>query len=145
MNDNDYEYDTNENYDNGENNSDYPAPPESPERVPITSNTLALFRLFAVEFSGISDEEIKTWIELTESWISKRAFGKFYHEALAYLVAHRMKLHSEDKINLAGVSSYSEGRVSIGFGKSDEDGLPKTTYGGMFEQLRDMVVIPMVI
>jgi hypothetical protein len=93
-------------------------------------DTLTIFRLIAPEFKDIPDETVMAWITLTEPFVSKRRFRKLYHQALALLTAHRMKLagvsvvSGDDpladvgNIGIAGlmrVGSFSEGETSIGF------------------------------
>jgi len=126
---------------------------------------LEIFRLMAVEFVGIEDEEVMMWMELTKPFISSRRFGVFYEQALALLTAHRMKLAGvgidateEGMINLDGLSmaqqmrvnSISEGGISLSFNNSGaqvstlEAELALTQYGIQFLSILRSRIIPLV-
>jgi len=45
-------------------------------RTPMTS--IEIFRLVATEFSGMEDNTVSQWLELTSPLISRRVFGKLY-------------------------------------------------------------------
>ena len=119
-----------------------------------TRMTLKYFRILAKEFEAISDDEIITWLKLSEPFVSKSMFGTLYRQALALLTAHRLKLAQKaadgtgDMIN---VSSYSEGRVSIGFGnnpasiaENTDEMLTKTIYGMQYLEIRNRVRPPVL-
>jgi len=116
---------------------------------------LQIVRMVASEFSDIDDATVGQWIELTAPLISKKRFGSLYHQALALLTAHRMKMANVDVTegdsegaddmsvgNLMRVASYSEGQTSVSFnsntaqftGKDAEYGL--TEYGIQYLSLR---------
>lgn len=117
---------------------------------------LTLLRTIAPEFSEVSDELIRIWIELTEQLMNKEAFGAQYPQALAYLTAHRMKiagLGAEGAFgniaDRAGVVSYTEGATSVSFGNNTgvtgaEASLSLTTYGLEYLRLRQTIIPIMV-
>ncbi len=118
---------------------------------------LQIFRLVAKEFEAISDEEIKTFMELYSDQISKKRFGKSYDKALAYLTAHKLKMSGYGDIDATGniadslrVSSYSEGETSISFSTNQGANLQSdaefalTIYGLEFLTLRRNVIIPII-
>lgn len=115
---------------------------------------LEIVRLTAREFASLSDETIQSWIELTQPLISKRVFGKLYDQALALLTAHRLKMagYGENDSGTIGdklgVSSYTEGGVSVSYSSNQgtnllaDAELALTPYGLEFLTLRRLVVIP---
>lgn len=118
---------------------------------------LQIFRLVAKEFEAISDEEIKTFMEVYSDQISKKRFGKSYDKALAYLTAHKLKMSGYGDIDATGniadslrVSSYSEGETSISFSTNQGANLQSdaefalTIYGLEFLTLRRNVIIPII-
>lgn len=125
---------------------------------------IELFRLVASEFSGVPEETVCTWIDLSRPLVSKKRFGKLYQQAVILLAAHRMKLSgnydaSEDGgsgISTGSIAetiraaSYHEGDASISFFNSaaqsstgDAD-LALTTYGVQFKALRSHVIVPIM-
>lgn len=115
---------------------------------------LQIFRLVATEFDTLSDDTIVNWLDLTTPFISKKIFGKFYEQALAYLAAHRLKMsgYGDSTLGTVGdtlrVGSYSEGETSIGFTVNqatnllvDAD-LALTPYGLNYLSIRRLVIIP---
>lgn len=120
------------------------------------------FRVLAAEFATVDDATVNSWIELTEPMVSKKRFGKLYLQALALLVAHRMKVSGaydeatgeEGGVlgSVAGslrVSSYSEGETSISFKNSvsmleDDAELTLTAYGTQYKTLLRMVIVPIM-
>lgn len=131
-------------------------------RVKAASTILSVFRLVASEFSGVDDETVCLWFDLTAPLVSRKQFGKLHDQAVALLAAHRMKMSgkyegsSEDGgegIQIGSiaetlrVSSYSEGSASVSFNNSvsllekDAD-LALTTYGTQYLSLRRQVIIP---
>jgi len=126
---------------------------------------LKIFRIIAVEFAGIADDDVIAWIELTSPLISKRRFKNLWAQALALYTAHRMKMAnvgvaSEDDPladvsginvgNLMRVANYSEGEVSLGFNtnigqytETDAE-LALTVYGIQYLSLRRMRIVPIV-
>lgn len=133
---------------------------------------LKIFRIIGTEFRDVPDEDILdeegnvvtygliTYINLYKDEISRKRFGKFYNKALAYLIAHNLKMLGYGDAGLAGsgaalgdslrVSSYSEGETSISFSNSgnvssnpdEEYGL--TVYGVEFLKLRKYAIIPII-
>lgn len=114
---------------------------------------IEVFRLIAREFSTVQDAEVNKWIELTKPLISAKRFGSTYHQAIALLVAHRLKMagYGDDSTGAIGdtlrVASYSEGETSINFNTAQAtnllaDGeLTLTAYGLQFLSLRRMRII----
>lgn len=119
--------------------------------------TIETLRLIAPEFKSYTDDELKSWISLSEPFVNKKAFGKFYNQALAYLTAHKMKMgglgdtsHGTvgDSVRIASVS---EGDVSISFSgnqASTDDADAEyllTHYGIQYLAIRKAVIFPVVI
>ncbi len=117
---------------------------------------LTVLRTVAPEFNGVSDEIVRTWIELTAEILSKTAFGSQYTQALAYLTAHRMKMAGLGEegafgslADRTGVVSYSEGATSVSFGNNTgiagaESALSLTTYGAEYLRLKQTIIPIMV-
>lgn len=118
---------------------------------------IKIFRLVAKEFSDISDENIKVFMELYADQISKKRFGKSYEKALAYLTAHKLKMSGYGDTDSTGtisdslrVSSYSEGETSISFSTNQNSMLQSdaefalTVYGLEFLTLRRNAIIPII-
>lgn len=114
----------------------------------------AVLKTVAKEFATTDEQEIETWIELTEPFLSEKAFGKFYTQALAYLTAHRMKVAGlgdntygtiADTLRVGG---FNEGETAITYNTSQATNvltdaeLSLTTYGLSFLGIRRTVVIP---
>ncbi len=116
---------------------------------------LTLIRMLAPDLNEVTDNIVEATIDITRPHIWKERFGKFYYEALAYLVAHRIKLHqmisetgAESGAVVGGaITSESEGDLSRAYGsaggnsKSYTDTLDKTVYGLEFKRIRDMCVV----
>ena len=131
----------------------------------VVDEVIGTIRLIAPEFDGVAKREIKKWVELCAPLVSSKRFGSLYIQALAYLVAHRMKLtgigvaEGEDPLGdigkisggaLSRVGSFSEGDTSISFNSSssqqsapDAD-LALTQYGVQYLSLRRMRVLPII-
>lgn len=115
-----------------------------------------ILKLVAPEFNTMSDDDVQTWIELAEPYVSKKVFGKLYNQALAYLAAHLMKMsgHGDTSTGTVGdsmrVASVSEGNTSVSFNTSLYSGneadaeLNLTVYGMSYKRIRSMCVIPVV-
>lgn len=118
---------------------------------------LEIIRKTMDEFSEVPDETVEVHISLAEPLVSKRRFGKLYTQALAYLVAHNMKMLGLGKKigagtigDTIGLSSVSEGETSVSFSNNQagntsadaEYGL--TVYGMKYIQLRRRCIIPIV-
>ena len=110
---------------------------------------LELIKATMTEFSEVKEDPINVFLSLAEPLVSQKRFGKLYQQALAYLAAHKMKLAGLGRKNslgtvgdTIGISSVSEGKVSVSFSNSQtgnttldsEYGL--TVYGMQFLQLR---------
>lgn len=112
-----------------------------------------IFRLMATEFADLNAETVESWMELTESIISRKVFGKLYDQALALLTAHRLKMagYGDSSYGTVGdtlrIGSYSEGETSIGFTVNQgtnlmvDAELALTPYGLEYLSLRRLVVI----
>lgn len=130
-------------------------------KVKAATPILDVFRLVASEFSGVDDETVCLWLDLTKPLVSQKLFGKLYSQAVALLTAHRMKLSGkyEDASAEEGgmqigsiadtlrVSSYSEGSASVSFNNGvslmEEDAdLALTIYGTQYRTLKRQVIIP---
>ena len=114
-----------------------------------------IIKLVGTEFSGVSDDDLAKWMELSAPLVSKERFGKLYDQALAYLTCHRMKMAGLG-VNEEGtvgetlrVTNYSEGNRSIGFaapqGTLTDAELALPSYGMQFLSIRRSVVISITI
>ncbi len=116
--------------------------------------SLPVFRIVSTEFSGSSDEDVTTWLELTTPFVNEKVFGKLYSQALAYLTAHRMKVAGlgDDTYGSISdtlrVSSFTEGEAAISFNTSQTTNLLSnaelslTTYGLAFLSIRRICSVP---
>lgn len=116
---------------------------------------LQIIRFVAPDLDDVTDNIVDVTINLIRPYVWKERFGKFYYEALAYLVAHRIKLHQmiaetgADSGAVVGgaITSESEGDLSRAYGsaggnsKGYTDTLDKTVYGLEFKRIRDMCVV----
>lgn len=116
---------------------------------------LTLIRILAPDLNDVTDDVVEVMINLARPHIWKERFGKFYYEALAYLVAHRIKLHqmvaevgSESGSVVGGaITSEHEGDLSRSYGSAGSSGkgytdtFGKTVYGLEFKKIRDMCVV----
>lgn len=128
--------------------------------------TLEIIRLVAPEFDTVDDEQLELWISLAEPYVSKEKFGKFYEQAIAYLVCHMMTTaglaDTSDQGELGmltalatstyGIGSISAGASSISFtnggasGAVDADAeFMRTKYGIQYVTLRKLCIIPITI
>lgn len=119
---------------------------------------LKVFRLVAKEFEDMEDLEVQEHMSIFSCMISKRKYGDLYDKALAYLTAHKLKMHGYGDVSSGfgtlsdslRVASYSEGETSISFSTNQSTNLQAdaeyalTSYGLMFIELRRLVVIPIV-
>ncbi len=126
---------------------------------------LKVFRIVAAEFSGVDDETVNTWLDLTAPLVSRKRFGKLYEQALALLTAHRMKMAAVGSDESAGgafddlggagvafkVSSYTSGGESVSFNSaaltsqlSADAEYTQTMYGVQFLSLRNMCAISII-
>ncbi len=105
------------------------------------------------EFSDVPEPDIKVYIELSAPLVSKKRFGNLYEQAVAYLAAHRMKMDGRGATvggfgsmgNMVGISSISEGEVSVSFTASSSDSeLGLSVYGMQFLQLRRSCIVPIL-
>lgn len=117
---------------------------------------LEIIRLIGVEFAGVADETIDKWLELSKPLISAKKFGANYHQALALLTAHRLKMagYGDNTGGSIGnamlVTSYSEGDVSVSFAASQSTNLladaelALTIYGLQFLTLRRSCIMSII-
>lgn len=90
--------------------------------------TVSILKVIAPECKDMPEEDLRVWVELAEPYISDERFGSLYHQALAYLAAHKMFLNApvrktgeeEERISTSvkdtmNVASFSEGGTSISF------------------------------
>lgn len=114
-----------------------------------------IIKMVGTEFSGVSDDDLAKWLDLSAPLVSKEKFGKLYDQALVYLTCHRMKMAGLG-VNEEGtvgetlrVTNYSEGNRSIGFAASQgtltDAELALTAYGMQFLSIRRSVVISITI
>ncbi|MCX4351713.1 MAG: DUF4054 domain-containing protein [Lachnospiraceae bacterium] len=111
------------------------------------------------EFSDVPEPDIKVYIELSAPLVSKKRFGNLYEQAVAYLAAHRMKMDGRGATvggfgsmgNMVGISSISEGEVSVSFtnsqsssASSSDSELGLSVYGMQFLQLRRSCIVPIL-
>lgn len=110
------------------------------------------------EFSDVSDDDIKMYIELSRPLVNKRRFGNLYEQAVAYMAAHRMKMDGKGEAvgnfgsmsNMVGISSISEGEVSVSFSSqsgstsSSDSDFGLSVYGMQFLQLRRGCIVPIL-
>ena len=127
---------------------------------------LDIIRLVAPEFENISDTDLQIWIELAKPYVSKKKFGEFYNQAVAYLVCHRMTVAgladtSENgemgmltalATSTYGIGSISAGSSSISFTNGGAAGMvdadteyTRTKYGIQFITIRRLVIVPITI
>lgn len=116
-----------------------------------------LFRMYATEFSDVSDYDVKKWISVVKPLISKKRFGKLYQQAIVLLAAHKMKLSGlgDNTTGSVGdvmrVSSYSEGEVSVSYGVTQninatvDAEYTLTIYGLQYLDLRRLVIVPILV
>ena len=122
-----------------------------------TQKVLQLFRLFAAEFTDMDDAIVNTWIELTMPMVDCKQFASLYEQAVAYLTAHRIKMSqksdgeaaNDGNGGIAGISSYSEGGVSISYNTPNLTQLERqeeaTIYGLQYLAIREQMVTSVVI
>ncbi len=111
------------------------------------------------EFSAVTDDDVKIYINLSAPLVSKKRFGNLYEQAVAYLAAHRMKMDGRGVTvcsfgsmgNMIGISSISEGEVSVSFtnsqsssASSSDSELGLSVYGVQFLQLRRSCIVPIL-
>jgi len=121
---------------------------------------LQMIRVLAPEFSEVSDEELKQYIDIFRPMVSRKQFGNLFKQGLAYLVCHKLKIagFGENPLGEMGkigvgfsIGSVSEGGSSISFGAGQSSNLTPdaelglTIYGVQFLQLRRYVIVPIHI
>lgn len=127
---------------------------------------LDIIRLVAPEFNSIDDSDMEKWILLAKPFVSKKKFGEFYEQAVAYLVCHMMTTAGLADTSeygelgalatLAsssyGIGSISAGASSISFTNSgasttaDADAeFMRTKYGIQYVTIRKLCIVPITI
>lgn len=109
------------------------------------------------EFSDMTDEDMRFWIDFVCPMVSKKQFGNLYYQAIALLICHKLKMagYGENTLGDLGkignaymASSVSDGGSSISFASTGAGNLQTdaeyamTIYGTQYLQLRRMCVIP---
>ena len=109
------------------------------------------------EFSNMTNEDIRFWIDFVRPMVSKKQFGNLYYQAIALLICHKLKMagYGENTLGDLGkignaymASSVSDGGSSISFASTGAGNLQAdaeyamTIYGTQYLQLRRMCVIP---
>ena len=120
------------------------------------AEVIEIIKRVAPEFKDMDEGEVHAWIEIAEPCVSKKAFGKLYNQALAYLTAHLMKVagYGDTSNGTVGdsmrVASVSEGNTSVSFNtslyssdKADSE-LSLTIYGMNYKRIRSMCIIPVI-
>lgn len=125
---------------------------------------ISVIKTVAPEFRDKTEDELKTWIDITEPYVSESRFGALYIQAMAYLTAHKMTLNApasrqEGEINVSlkdsmNIASFSEGSTSVSFNNSamgsggasgaDAEYL-LTAYGLQFLAIRKQCIVPITI
>ena len=116
-----------------------------------------MMRAIGEEFSDLSDDKIRFWIDFVRPMVSKKQFGNLYYQALALLICHKLKMDGlgENTLGELGkignsyaASSVSDGGSSISFASTGAGNLQAdaeytmTIYGTQYLQLRRMCVVP---
>lgn len=119
----------------------------------MSLTTLQIFRMIATEYSNVKDEDVEQYIEFSKPLISEKRFGNLYERGLALLTAHTMKRSGVinnagesggagnlQELKSAGVSSYTEGSVSVSFQSSSttsnvSSDFDNTIYGKQYLEL----------
>lgn len=114
-------------------------------------------RVGGEEFEGMTEEDIRFWIEFVRPMVSKKQFGNLYNQAIALLVCHKLKMagYGDNSLGELGkienafvASSVSDGGSSISFAGGGSGNLQAdaeyalTVYGTQYLQLRKMCIIP---
>lgn len=122
----------------------------------VDEQVIKTIRFLAPDLADVNDEIISVAIRIYSRHLWRERFGKFYIEALAYYVAHHVKLHeliSNQGADAGGVVggpitsehegdlSRSYGSVSGGISDGYSASLMKTWYGQQFLRIRDMAIM----
>lgn len=126
--------------------------PEEKERI------IRMIRMLGEgEFSDVGDDVLHDWIMFVKPMVSKKQFGNLYNQAIALLVAHKLKMsgYGENALGELGkignsyaASSVSDGGSSISFASSGVGNLQSdaeyamTIYGTQYLQIRRMCIVP---
>ena len=114
---------------------------------------IQMIRLLAPEFANETDEMLNQWVEMFAPLISKKVFGKLYNQALALLIAHKLKLAGFGSNEYGSVaeamrlSSVSEGDSTISFNAAQSPTIDAdaeyllTSYGVQFNDIKHRVMV----
>lgn len=116
-----------------------------------------VIRIVGKEFASVEETVLEDMIQIVSPMVSRKEFGLFYGQAVAYLVCHKLKMagYGENPLGELGkigagfaIGSVSEGGSSVSFGANQSSNLVRdaelglTAYGVQYLQLRRMVVVP---
>lgn len=119
-------------------------------------NAFDIIRLTAREFNDIDDATLRQYIEIYRPLVSRKQFGRVYELALAYFVAHKLKVSGLGNNPFGvmnpftvgfGIGSVSEGGSSVSFGMNQSSNsapdaeFAATVYGLQYLTLRRMRII----
>lgn len=118
---------------------------------------IEVIRLVGPEFESVYDDAIADWISLVEPMVSKKKFGKLYHQAIGLLVCHKLKMAGLGESGMipsiadtARITSVTEGKTSVSFAnnqyqKADPDAeFYLTSYGMQYLTLRRGLIVPIL-
>lgn len=136
-------------------------------KIDTVRKVIGILKAVAPEYEGMGEDKLRIWVELAEPYVSERVYGKFYHQALAYLTAHKLSLNvpvkkEEENSTIStsvkdtmNVASFTEGSTSISFnnpstssngGTSSADAeYLLTSYGLQFLDIGKRCVLPIAI
>lgn len=117
---------------------------------------LRIVRMTGPEFSDVSDEDVRFWIDLQKNAVSEKKFRADYPLAVALLACHSMKMAGNGETSLGKIAdtgrlaSVSEGGTSVSFatttGNASGDAeLQLTSYGIQFITIRNRHIISIMI
>lgn len=129
-----------------------------PVKIDNVRKVISVMRVVAPEYKDMPEEDLKVWIELAGQQISEKKFGGMYHQAVAYLAAHKITLNApaaegHESISVKDtmhVASYAEGSTNIAFnnpaasGSADAEYL-LTAYGLQYLSLCKQCIVPITI
>ena len=121
------------------------------------AEVLKIFRKIAPEFEKVEDRLIKEQADIFGDFLSKKRFGQFYTRAVAYFIAHQMKLNA-----MAAESGTDSGALTAGNVTMEKEGdlqrqyadngissadslLRKTVYGRQYLAIRAMCIVPLMM
>ena len=81
------------------------------------AEVLKIFRKIAPEFEKVEDRLIKEQADIFGDFLSEKRFGQFYTRAVAYFIAHQMKLNA-----MAAESGTDSGALTAGNVTMEKEG-----------------------